>query len=60
MINMKSVIDVYDWLVEQPGEVSKEHAATLEQLIFEDLIYREKVLKSNTVDRPRTPKWNYL
>ena len=55
MINMKSVIDVYDWLVEQPGEVSKAHADALEKLIFEDLIYREKHMNGNNINQAGIP-----
>lgn len=44
MLNIKSLIDVYDWLIEQPGEAPKLHADVLERLIFDDLIYREKTL----------------
>ncbi|MBU3639823.1 hypothetical protein ICE90_09605 [Polynucleobacter sp. AP-RePozz3-80-G7] len=46
MINMKSLIDVYDWLTKQPGEDPKKHADNLEKLIFEDLVFREKILQS--------------
>ncbi|MBU3628594.1 hypothetical protein [Polynucleobacter sp. AP-Reno-20A-A9] len=47
MINMKSIIEVYDWLNEQPGETPKRHADVLEKLIFEDLIFREKILQNH-------------
>ncbi|WP_353433012.1 hypothetical protein [Polynucleobacter sp. MWH-UH23A] len=46
MFNMKKIIDIYDWLTEQPGETSKRHAEELEKLIFEDLTFREKILQS--------------
>ncbi|WP_448488365.1 hypothetical protein [Polynucleobacter sp.] len=46
MINIKSLIDVYDWLTKQPGEDPKKHADNLEKLIFEDLVFREKILQS--------------
>ena len=34
MINMKNLIDIYDWLIDQPGETPKLHADTLEMLIL--------------------------
>ncbi len=46
MINMKNLIDIYDWLIDQPGETPKLHADTLEMLIFGDLIHREKVYQA--------------
>jgi hypothetical protein len=42
MINMKGLLEIYDWLGEQPGGDAKVHASTLEIIIFDDLIYREK------------------
>ncbi|MBU3538654.1 hypothetical protein [Polynucleobacter sp. UK-Gri1-W3] len=47
MINMKSIIDAYDWLTAQSSEESKKHADALEKLIFEDLVFREKILQSH-------------
>ena len=48
MMNMKSLIAIYDWLTEQPGDESKKHAEDLEKLIFDDLMFREKILQSYT------------
>ena len=42
MINIKGLLEIYDWLGKQPGGVAKVHASTLETIIFDDLIYREK------------------
>ena len=47
MINIRGLLDLYDWLDKQPGDVPKLHAAILEEIIFEDLIYREKRYLSN-------------
>ena len=51
MMNMKSLIAIYDWLTEQPGDESKKHAEDLEKLIFDDLMFREKILQSYTRNR---------
>ena len=47
MLNIKNLIDAYDWLTKQPGEEPKQHADVLEQLIFNDLIHREKLLQDD-------------
>lgn len=46
MINMKNLIEIYDWLTRQPGEEPMKHADNLEELIFQDLVFREKILQS--------------
>lgn len=51
MTNMKSVIDAYDWLAKQPDKISKAHAAALENLIFEDLMNREKAMQQVTQEQ---------
>ena len=50
MINMKSLIDIYDWLIDQPGETPRLHADTLEMLIFGDLVHREKTYQTEAQD----------
>jgi hypothetical protein len=42
MINIKALLEIYDWLGKQPGSIAKVHASALETIIFDDLIYREK------------------
>ena len=47
MINIKSLIEIYDWLSQQENEIPKGFANTLEEIIFNDLIYREKVCQAD-------------
>ena len=52
MLNIKNLINAYDWLSQQPGDEPKLHADVLEQLIFDDLIYREKLLQEDFRSQP--------
>ena len=47
MINIKNLIEIYDWLSQQESEVPRGYANTLEEMIFNDLIYREKVCQAD-------------
>ena len=51
MTNMKPIIDAYDWLSKQPDKTSKAHAAALENLIFEDLMNRDKTIKQQATEQ---------
>lgn len=47
MSNIKSLIEIYDWLAQQESEIPKAYASTLEEIIFEDLIYRDKLCQAD-------------
>jgi len=52
MINIRGLLDLYDWLGKQPGDIPKLHATILEEIIFDDLIYREKRYLGNAQTKP--------
>ncbi len=52
MINIRGLLDLYDWLGKQPGDIPKLRATILEEIIFDDLIYREKRYLGNGQIKP--------
>lgn len=47
MINIKSLIEIQDWLSQQESEIPRGFANTLEEIIFTDLIHREKLCQTD-------------